>query len=116
MRFDVNTLKISGAPVSVLSGIGRPGNPATILGTAFYGLSDQGTLVYARAGSPGFLRAANEVVENTLVWVDRQGAEEPFGAPAREYVYPRISPDGQHLVLAACRQSQPVLAAWRPHR
>jgi serine/threonine-protein kinase len=36
----------------------------------------------------------------TLVWVDRQGREEPVqGAPARAYTYPRLSPDGARLAL-----------------
>jgi serine/threonine-protein kinase len=91
-----------------LSGIGRPGNPATGIGAAFYGLSAQGTLAYARAGSPGFLRADGDVVQNTLVWVDRQGREEPFGAPAREYVYPRISPDGQRIAVSVNSQLQDI--------
>ncbi len=33
----------------------------------------------------------------TLVWVDRRGHEEPLKAPARAYVYPRLSPDGTRV-------------------
>jgi serine/threonine-protein kinase len=107
VRFDVNTLQISGTPVSVMSGIGRPGNPATGSGAAFYALSTDGVLVYARAGSRGFLRA-DEIVPNTLVWVDRQGREDSFGAPPREYVYPRLSPDGQRAALSVSSQLQDI--------
>jgi serine/threonine-protein kinase len=35
------------------------------------------------------------------VWVDRAGNEEPITAPARPYLYPRLSPDGQRLVVAS---------------
>jgi len=35
----------------------------------------------------------------TLVWVERQGREEPLGVPERAYAYPRISPDGTKLAL-----------------
>ena len=35
----------------------------------------------------------------TLVWVDRQGHEEPINAPPRNYLYPRLSPDGTRVAL-----------------
>jgi Tol biopolymer transport system component len=35
----------------------------------------------------------------TLVWVDRQGREEPFEAPTRRYLAPRLSPDGTRVSL-----------------
>ena len=35
----------------------------------------------------------------TLVWVDRQGNAEPMGAAARDYQYPRLSPDGQSVAV-----------------
>lgn len=31
------------------------------------------------------------------MWVDRRGREEPIKAPARAYVYPRLSPDGTRV-------------------
>ena len=34
-----------------------------------------------------------------LVWVDRQGNEEPIAAPDRQYTYVQISPDGSRLAL-----------------
>jgi len=34
------------------------------------------------------------------VWVDRNGKEEPLGAPLNAYLYPRISPDGTQVALA----------------
>ena len=105
--FDVSTLKTSGEPVSVVSGIGRPGNPATGSGAAFYAVSNEGMLVYARAGSPGFL-TPNDDAQSTLVWVDRQGREESFGAPPRRYVYPRLSPDGQRVAVDIRSQLQDI--------
>ncbi len=35
----------------------------------------------------------------TLVWVDRQGNAEPMGAAARDYQYPRLSPDEQSVAV-----------------
>ena len=56
-----------------------------------FSVSRNGTLVYAPA-QPGEGRS--------LVWVTRQGTEEPLGAPARAYVQPRLSPDGQRVAVA----------------
>lgn len=38
-----------------------------------------------------------EPESNSLVWVDRQGVEEPL--PPRAYGNPRLSPDGQKLAV-----------------
>jgi serine/threonine-protein kinase len=40
------------------------------------------------------------VVANTLVWVDRQGREEPLGADPDAYFHPRLSPDGKRVAVA----------------
>ena len=61
--------------------------------TANYGVSEQGTLVYVtREEAQSRLRS--------LVWVDRQGREEPLAAPPRSYLYPRLSPDGTRLAIS----------------
>ena len=45
----------------------------------------------------------------TLVWVDRQGHEEAIkAAPARSYLYPRLSPDGTRLALEVRDQQNDV--------
>jgi serine/threonine-protein kinase len=54
-----------------------------------FDVSRSGTLVYEPALSGG----------RTLTWVDRQGHEEPISAPARAYLYPRLSPDARRLAL-----------------
>lgn len=81
--FDVEQLRIEGDPVPVVEGI------LTMFGgVADFGLSETGSLVYvARRGGPGG--------GSVPVWVDRQGAEEALSAPAAEYLYPRLSPDGR---------------------
>ena len=37
--------------------------------------------------------------QRTLVWIDRQGREEPTNAPLDGYLYPRLSPDGTRVAL-----------------
>jgi serine/threonine-protein kinase len=81
VAFDPRTLEVRGTPVEVM----------TDAGSAYFGASRQGTVV--------FLRGSEMANLATLVWVDRNGREEPLGAPVREYVYPRISPDGRRIAL-----------------
>jgi serine/threonine-protein kinase len=85
--FDLNSQKIEGNPVVVADRV------ATFSGTGAveYSLSASGTLVYLEGGVVGSNR--------TLVWVDRQGREEPVGAPSRMYTYARLSPDGRRAAL-----------------
>jgi Tol biopolymer transport system component len=60
---------------------------------AHFDTSADGTLVYIPwRGQTGGRR-------RSLVWVDRQGHEEPLNAPLRAYRYPRVSPDGTRLAL-----------------
>src|SRR6267378_3743405 len=81
--FDPGRLAITGAAVPIVQGVLQ--SPSS--GAAQYSLSATGSLVYI----PGGVQAD----QRTLVWVTRNGAEQPVAAPARAYVYPRLSPDGQ---------------------
>ena len=75
-------------------------NPAPVMenlmtkgsGAANFSMSGTGSLVYVTDDPRGG-------AERTLVWVDRQGREEPVGGPPRQYGWPRVSPDGTRLVV-----------------
>jgi Tol biopolymer transport system component len=85
--FDVRRLEVTGPPVPVLEGVLMGlSHPA-----AHYGLSANGTLVYAPGAGLGG--------ERTVVWVDRQGREERLPLPPRMYLHPRISPDGRQIAI-----------------
>ncbi len=85
--FDLERLEVTTDPVPVLDGvITKPG------GAADFGVSANGSLVYV-PGAPATTQA------RTLVWVDRQGQEEPLGAPPAPYESPRVSPDGQSVAV-----------------
>jgi len=81
---------LTGTPVVVLSGVRHPSSVAAV----DYGLSENGTLVYAPA-EPAV------APPRALVWVDRNGRvsgraiEDPVDG-ARD---PRLSPDGRRLLL-----------------
>jgi serine/threonine protein kinase/Tol biopolymer transport system component len=83
--FNLARRKVRDTPIAVLSRV-----VTSAFGAADVAIARDGTLVYADA--PGGLA-------RTLLWVDRQGREEPMNAPPRPYYYPRLSPDGTRIVV-----------------
>jgi serine/threonine-protein kinase len=55
-------------------------------GAPMYAISGNGTLVYAQPAA-----------ERRLVWIDRQGREEPAKTDERMYTHLRLSPDGTRV-------------------
>jgi predicted Ser/Thr protein kinase len=85
--FDANRFQVKGSPVPVLEGVQSFVGPF-----ASFGFSDSGTLAYVTDVAPV---SAN----NTLVWVDRKGVEQPLPAPPRRYAAPALSPDGERVAV-----------------
>jgi len=94
--FDPRRLAVTGAAVPVLEGILQ----STTTGAAQYGFSNTGSIVYI----PGGLQGA----QNRLVWVSRNGAEQPLTAPAHPYLNPRLSPDGRRVAVAIQEQESQI--------
>jgi serine/threonine-protein kinase len=86
--FDLQGLAVTGSAVPVVEGVLQ----STTSGAAQYSVSATGSLVYV-AG------AVQATVQSTLVWVSRNGTEQPLPAPLREYRNPRLSPDGRRLAV-----------------
>jgi serine/threonine-protein kinase len=86
--FDVGRLELQSVPVTVL-----PRLVTTTAGAGDFAIGDDGTLVYIDTQDTEIAGT------RSLVWVDRQGVEEAIGAPARAYVYPRLSPDGTRIAV-----------------
>jgi eukaryotic-like serine/threonine-protein kinase len=86
VAFDLRRLEVVGTPVPVLEQV----MTTPTLGVVSMSISDNGTLVYLPVA---------ETARFTLVWVDRQGREDPLKAPPRLYLYPRLSPDGTRVAL-----------------
>jgi len=105
VAFDVGRLEVTGGPVSIVERVAR-GGPLVASPGAQYAVSDAGTLVYATP-NPNFGSAA-ALPSTTLVWVDRNGREEPLAAPPRAYSYPRLSPDGTRVALDIRNQEQDI--------
>ncbi len=85
--FDLEELEVTGDPVPVVEDL----QVDIGFGSAQFDLAGDGTLLYATGGATGNTR--------TLVWVNREGREEPLTAEPRPYTYPRISPDGTRIAL-----------------
>lgn len=79
-----------GTPMPLVSGVAQS-TEAGAWGGFEYDVSISGTLVYATD--------AAVAIRRQLVWVDRQGNEEPLATEPRAYQYPRISPDGRRVAL-----------------
>jgi len=85
--FDPQRLLATGAAVPVVDGVLQ--SPVT--GAAHYSISNTGSLAYV----PGGVASA----QVRLVWVNRNGVEQPLAAPMRAYQFPRLSPDGRRLAV-----------------
>jgi serine/threonine-protein kinase len=93
--FNAATLKV-GPAAPVLEGVRNMG------GITHVGFSRSGTLAYPGRGNGMF------GTQSTLMWVDRQGAEQPLAAPSRTYVSPRISPDGGSVAFHVVDTTQTI--------
>jgi serine/threonine protein kinase len=82
--FDAEHLTVTGPAVRLVEilGIAPTGAPPVAI-------SPSGSFVYATSAT----RA------NTLVWVSRQGAQEPVTDARRDYFHPRLASDGRRIVV-----------------
>jgi serine/threonine-protein kinase len=71
-------------------------------GGASYSLAEDGTLVYVEGQSAG------PIGQRTMVWVNRDGEQEPINVPPRAYTYARLSPDGTRVALDARDQQNDI--------
>lgn len=83
---DVNRLELTGQPTPVVENLAVTGS-----GRAAFAISQDGTLAYVRAA---------QLASRTLVWVDKQGKETALPARPGPYLEPKLSPDGQKVLLA----------------
>jgi serine/threonine protein kinase/Tol biopolymer transport system component len=92
--FDPQRLAITGTAVPVVEGVQQSAD----YGDAQYSFSATGLLVY--------VPAVHQPTQCTLVWVNRNGAEQPVAAPPRLYRNPALSPDGLRVAVQIGLESQ----------
>jgi Tol biopolymer transport system component len=88
--FDVSRLEVTGPEIPVLDGVKTSHNS----GGANFMVSDTGSLVYVPENS-------STPDDALLAWLDRRNQIHELPAPARNYVNPRISPDGQRVAVSS---------------
>src|SRR5262249_17846675 len=84
--FDGSRLMVTALPIRGIEGLG-----VDLTGAPVAALSTWGALVYAPGG----------LVRSMLVWVSRQGLEQPISDTARPYEFPRLAPDGRRVLVTA---------------
>ena len=85
--FDVGERRVTGGPAPLVEGV----MDADIrTGAMHFSVSAHGSLVYLQ-GTSGENRM--------LLWMDREGREEPLPVDPLEYAYPRVSPDGTGIAV-----------------
>ncbi len=95
VRFDPDRLEVTGPETPVLDGVSHSihGSSSSFeTGVAHFTVSATGVLAYV-AGS------VYPETKNDVVWVDRQGREEPLGVDTRSYLSARVSRDGLRVLL-----------------
>jgi hypothetical protein len=85
--FDLTRLEITGAPTVALQGVrvSSRGGPQ---------------IAYSQSGSVTYLPAGGNGGQDTLVWVDRSGAEQPTAVSAGAIRAPRVAPDLRRVAIA----------------
>ena len=93
--FDLERLEVAGGAVALIADVMQAANTpneASDSGAGQFSVSESGSLLYVPGGifpDP----------ERSIAWVDRSGAAQPLALPARAYLSPRLSPDGQRVVV-----------------
>ena len=87
--FDRERLEVTTNALPVLAGVITKSSRA-----ANFSFSRDGTLVYVPGSGVG-----GSGPQRTLVWVDRDGPEEPLGLDPGGYNWPRVSPDGSRVAV-----------------
>ncbi len=88
--FDARRLEVTGGPTPIVEGVRR--SAAGITPTAFYSVSDNGSLIFApgpASGSTGL----------DVALIDRKGVVTPLNLPPAPYEFPRVSPDGKRIAV-----------------
>jgi Tol biopolymer transport system component len=83
--FDATNLKVTGPAVQLLDNV-----PNLASGAPLFDLSVSGTFIYSPT-----------TAVSRLVWVSRHGDEQALNDVRRNYTNPRISPDGQRILVQA---------------
>jgi serine/threonine-protein kinase len=94
--FDPQRLTVAGVAIPVVEGVAQ----SQSTGATQYSFSATGSLAYVSGGV--------QSAQSRLVWVSRNGTEQPVVAPARGYLFPRLSPDGRRVAAVISDQQTQI--------
>ena len=86
--FDVETLQVTGAPVTLLPSLAVSGG-----GASQFGVSNNGTLIYATTAGGD----SGATGQSPLMWVDMEGNETPLPLRTAGARTPRLSPEESRI-------------------
>ena len=95
VRFDPQSMTTRGNPTQTLGGVVTKAN-----GSVSFTVAANGTLAY--------IAGQADTAKRTLVWIDRDGREEPLNVPPRAYAYAILSPDGGRIALDVREDSNDI--------
>jgi len=103
VRFDLARLRVIGQPFPLVENVMQAFSNDSIYNTEAgqFGISDTGSLIYAGGTLP-------PPKNNSLVWVDQKGIEQPVTALQFPFGRPRLSPDGQRIAYHTSGQKRQV--------
>ncbi len=92
VRFDPARLEVIGQPSPLVENVMQAfsTNGGYNTGAGQFSVSDSGALIYAAGG-------ILPDMQNSLVWVDQRGIEQPVTPLQMPFFAPRLSPDGQRI-------------------
>jgi Tol biopolymer transport system component len=96
VQFDSQRMEVTGTQVPMVEGVLQ----STTTGAAQYSLSADGSLAYV----PGEIQGD----QFNLVWVSRNGDEQPLAAPPNPYLAPRLSPDNKRISVVIQEQESQI--------
>ncbi len=91
LPFDLESLSLTGPPVSMIDSVER----AQDGGAIYFAIADTGLLLYAPTGQ-----------HHQMVWVDRNGAETPISSDRAAFRVPRLSPNGKLIAVAVSDETR----------
>ena len=101
--FDAKRIEVTGKAVQLIQNVAT----SEMSGHAQFAIADDGTLAYI----PGTASGAT-MPQRTLVWVNREGIEEPLSAEPDAFRLPKLSPDGSKVVLAIADAGNQDIWIW----
>ncbi|MBN1905211.1 MAG: serine/threonine-protein kinase [Deltaproteobacteria bacterium] len=99
IAFDLDKLDVAGGSVPIIENMRANA------------VSDSGTLAYIPGNFTPVIIVAKSS-EGTLVWIDREGKEEPLGTLPNEYAFPKISPDGTQVAFSIGPDANEDIWIW----